>query len=296
VNISTLCDNFYNYLLKQKGYSENTVKSYSIDLTQFQKFLKNSNSSNDSKIALSKISLRSFIYSLAEKSLAPRTLARKRATLLSISKYAVKEGIILVNAMSSITTPKLDKPIPKLLSKKEAENLTEQVPKTKNELRNRAIVELFYGTGIRLSELYQLNILDIDYERLLIKVLGKGNKERVVPITHISSELIQKYLSFRKTTTSDSPLFTTDSENRISKRQIQRVVESDISKVSSAKKRSPHTLRHSYATHLLDNGADIRVVKELLGHSSLASTQIYTHVTRDKLKNAFRQAHPRSGE
>lgn len=296
LELKSLLNEFLNYLEKQRGYSANTITSYRRDLTQYESFLKEDGLGTAVTTAFARDSIRGFLYSLSDSGLSPRTLSRKRASLLSLSKYAVKMNIIESNPLASIASPKLDKPVPVLLSGKQAEGLTEKLPDGELELRNLAIVELLYGTGIRLAELYELTPGDIDSEKQLIKVIGKGNKERIVPVTSYALKLIDRYLAARGGAGKSSPLFAGRNGDRLSKRQIQRVVEKELSAVTDAKKRSPHTLRHSYATHLLDNGADIRVVKELLGHASLASTQVYTHVTKDRLKNAFRQAHPRSGE
>lgn len=296
LQLNCLLSNFLNYLEKQRGYSLNTIISYKRDITEYLKFLENKDLPITVNSALSKPSLREFIYHLATKNLAPRTVARKRASLLSISKYALKEQLIEVNAMKTIASPKLDKPIPSFYTEDQVNKIAETYPTDEKGLRDRAILELLYGSGIRLSELHSIILSDINENDRMIKVLGKGNKERIIPITEYSLELINRYLSFRDTKDPKLPLFISRKGTAISKRQIERIVEKQLSTVSSAKKRSPHTLRHTFATHMLDNGADIRLVKELLGHSSLASTQIYTHVTKERLKEAYRQAHPRSGE
>lgn len=281
---------FLTYLEKNKGYSPNTVSSYRRDLLQ----LFEHSTAQDIKGICTKQEIRSFIHDLSERGLKPKSISRKKVAIQSFIKFAIKVGYLSVDPMKAIANVKLDKALPKALSLRE----TNALPETGTDnIRNRAIVELFYGSGIRLSELHSLTIEEISARELLIKVLGKGAKERIVPITEHSLKLIESYLlETGRSLRGKGPIFLGRGSNPISKRQIQRIVEKELSRVSQAEKLSPHTLRHSYATHLLDKGADIRVVKELLGHASLASTQIYTHVTKESLKRAYKQAHPRSGE
>lgn len=281
---------YLTYLEKNRGYSEHTIVSYRRDLLQLAEF----SDSTTLQDICTKHEIRSFIHHLSEKGLKPKSIARKRVAIQSFIKYAMKEGHLTQNPMKAIASIKLPKPLPKALSQRE----TNALPTTGiDNTRNRAIVELLYGSGIRLSELHSLAIEDITTNDLLIRVIGKGNKERIVPITEHSLSLIERYLIETGRSLSDKgAIFWGRQRNPISKRQIQRIVEKELSRVSQAEKLSPHTLRHSYATHLLEKGADIRVVKELLGHASLASTQIYTHVTKENLKQAYKQAHPRSGE
>lgn len=283
-------EKFLTYLEKTKGYSPHTISSYKRDLLQ----LLHSSTATTIDTVCTKNEIRGFIHQLSEKGFKPKTISRKKVAIQSFVKYALKEGFITTDPMKAIANVKLDKTIPKALSLKD----TCALPSTGiDNTRNRAMVELLYGSGIRLSELHGLSIDDIHSKELLIKVLGKGAKERIVPITQYSLDIVKAYLKESgRDIKSRGPLFLGRGAKAISKRQIQRIVEKELSRVSQAEKLSPHTLRHSYATHLLDSGADIRVVKELLGHSSLASTQIYTHVTKESLKRAYKQAHPRSGE
>ncbi len=289
-------EQFCDYLKYQRGYSIHTLSNYKRDLVQFHDFSKDE--WGDTVAALMKKEpIRIFLYALHDEGMKARTIARKRASLLSLTKFLLRSEKISVNPLATIVSPKPDKPVPAVLSEKQADKLTEVIPHNEKELRDRTIVEILYGSGIRLAELHGLDISDINNQESTIRVLGKGNRERVVPITPYALKLIDAYLeSQNRESDSENALILNKNGKRLSMRQIQRIVERELGTVTDAAKKSPHTLRHSFATHILDHGADIRVVKELLGHASLASTQIYTHVTKERLKDAFRQAHPRSGD
>ena len=291
---------FLEYLRKERQYSDHTLEAYQRDLHQFAAFAAASNNSSVSSLSDKRL-LRAFTYSLSDEGLKPRSVARKTAALKSFSKYCFRNNLITNPAARLITAPKLDRPLPSFLTQQQAANLTltSAVPKTienvQQTLRNTGIVELFYGTGMRLSELYALNADTIDYWQRTVRVMGKGKKERIVPVTRQAMDVIKEYLGMRGTAlTSQEPLFTSAKGSRLTRRQIERVVSAHVGMVTQQKKKSPHVLRHSFATHLMDNGADIRAVKELLGHSSLNTTQIYTHVSREHLLKVYRQAHPRS--
>ncbi|MDR2728653.1 MAG: tyrosine-type recombinase/integrase [Chitinispirillales bacterium] len=287
-----LVGRFLQYARKEKGYSAHTVEAYKSDLEQFLLFLSRKNIALTVSAALSKSSLRSFTYSLG--GLKARSIARKAASLKSLCRYCVKQHIISVNPSKTLSTPKMDKPLPVFLTHSQAGSL-EEVTALDENIRNRAIVELFYGSGIRLSELHGLKSGDIDRRKMTVRVLGKGKKERIVPLTDQAAEALESYLNIRTGASGLlEPVFVNTKGVQLSRRQIERVVSKTLSNVSVQKKRSPHVLRHSYATHLLDAGADIRAVKELLGHASLSTTQVYTHISREHLLKVYRQAHPRA--
>ncbi len=289
--------NFLEYLRKQRGYSEHTVAAYQHDLVQFIDFVESEIGKTSIKEVLTKGILRTFIYSFHDHGFKSRTIARKVATLKSFSRYCVKNKIVKVNSAKTLSTPKLDKPLPSFITRKQADAMVTGDPDGEMALRNRAIVELFYGTGIRLAELHALNIGTIDRRERTVRVIGKGRKERIVPVTPDAIALVDRYIANRSVAKGhDDPLFTNKEGRRLSRRQIERVVSRELAAVSRLKKKSPHVLRHSFATHLLDAGADIRAVKELLGHSSLSSTQIYTHVSKEHLRKVYNKAHPRAGE
>jgi integrase/recombinase XerC len=305
-NFPSALHSFLEYLQKEKGYSEHTVIAYKSDLDQFKDFVKNIPCAGSLESIMEKRVLRSFTYSLGDHKLKPRSIARKVAALKSFSKYCIKRHLLAVNQAKLISTPKLDRPLPAFLTEKQAnalaappkgQNVSPQtaIEDPLNTLRNRAIVELFYGSGLRLSELHACNRDTVDVRKRTIRVLGKGNKERIVPVTDQLLALLNRYLQMRPDSSGPgSPLFTNSKDRRLSRRHIERIVSGEIAKVSQQKKKSPHVLRHSFATHLLDGGADIRAVKELLGHASLSTTQIYTHMSKEHLLKVYKQAHPRA--
>jgi integrase/recombinase XerC len=285
-SLTAAVKDFLAYLEKEKQFSVHTLKAYSSDLDEFIRFLNARNAPLSLEESFAKAELRSFVFSLSSKGLRPRSLARKIAALKSFSRFCVRRHLLKNNPAKLLITPKLDRQLPVFLTRKQA---------PEELLRNHAIIEFFYGSGIRLAELQALTIGSVNVKNATVRVMGKGRKERVVPLTATALEAMARCLTARASAKApDSPLFSTAAGRALSRRQIQRIVAVELSRVSQQKKRSPHVLRHSFATHLMDAGADIRAVKELLGHSSLATTQIYTHVSREHLLKAYRQAHPRA--
>ncbi|MDR0306439.1 MAG: tyrosine recombinase XerC [Chitinispirillales bacterium] len=292
--IGRIVDRFLHFARKEKGYSVHTVDAYERDLEQFLIFLQQRKIDLTVTAALSRAALRSFTYNLREQGLKARSIARKVASLKSLCRYCVKQRIISVNPSKTLATPKMDKPLPVFLTRTQADSLGEVTAADENT-RNRAIVEFFYGSGIRLSELHGLTLGDIDKRKKTVLVMGKGRKERIVPLTDQAVDALEDYLKIRTGAAGlGEPIFVNSKGQQLSRRQIERIVGKSLSQVSVQKKRSPHVLRHSFATHLLDGGADIRAVKELLGHASLSTTQVYTHISREHLLKVYRQAHPRA--
>jgi integrase/recombinase XerC len=287
---------FLAYLEKEKGFSGYTIAAYRSDLDEFIRFLTSNKIPLSLEESLAKAALRSFTFFLSSKGLRPRSIARKIAALKSFSRFCVRRHLVQNNPAKLLAAPKLDRQLPVFLTRKQADQLAAPPQdRTEAALRNHAVVEFFYGSGLRLAELQGLAIGSVNVRNATVRVMGKGRKERIVPLTASAVEAMERYLSVRASTKApDSPLFAAAAGRGLSRRQIERIVGRALAAVSQQKKRSPHVLRHSFATHLMDAGADIRAVKELLGHASLATTQIYTHVSREHLLKAYKQAHPRA--
>lgn len=285
-------DKFMNYLKVEKNASAHTITNYMVDLDVFKDFL------GDKEIeTVDHLSLRRFLAELRAKNYAKRTVARKLASLRSFFRFLFREGHIKKNPITAVLTPKLDKKLPLFLDTARIDRLL-STPTDRNiaGLRDRALLETLYSTGIRVSELVGLDLGDIDFISGVIKVLGKGSKERIVPIGEPALGAIRKYIDKRmgyKTEDKDA-VFLNKSGGRLTDRSVRRALDKHIKTCGIIEKISPHSLRHSFATHLLDRGADLRSVQELLGHMNLSTTQIYTHVTMERLKSVYDKAHPRA--
>lgn len=281
-------EKFLDYMEIEKNYSSNTILNYRIDLEEFLEYI------GDKSIEKSNyIDLRKFLAEIKGKQLKPRTLARKLSSLRSFFRFLQREGYIKSNPAVLLYTPKLDKKLPKFLTEQQMTLLIES-PDIGNVSgkRDRAILESLYSTGIRVSELVGLNIDSIDFISNIVKVEGKGKKERLVPIGDRALDAIKNYLDARES--SSTALFLNKSGYRISDRSVRNILNKYITKASMIIDISPHVVRHSFATHLLNRGADLRCVQELLGHVNLSTTQIYTHVTTERLKKVYDKAHPRA--
>ncbi len=279
---------FLTYLDIEKNYSPHTVLNYRIDLEEFFDFL------GDVKFNdVDYPALRRYLAQIRQKNLKPRTIARKLSCLRSFFKYMQREGLVDKNPAVLLVTPKLDKPLPHFMSEEEAVALIESPKSDKAaERRDRAIFETLYSTGIRVSELVGMNLESVDGIGNVIRVMGKGRKERIVPIGERAVEAIHAYCQTR--TVKTSALFLNKSGTRLSDRSVRNIINKYILRESGQQHVSPHMFRHSFATHLLNHGADLRSVQELLGHVNLSTTQIYTHLTTEKLKNVYDKAHPRA--
>ncbi|MBU0709486.1 MAG: tyrosine-type recombinase/integrase, partial [Candidatus Omnitrophica bacterium] len=240
--------------------------------------------------------LRKYLATLKEKSLKNRTVNRHLSSLRSFFRFLTRDGYIKTNPILILSSPKLEKHLPQFLTEEEVTRLIESVfPKDQKDissLRDRAILETFYSTGLRISELVGLNADDMDFIGGIIKVKGKGKKERVVPIGEIAINSIRKYIDKRKK--QSEVVFLNRSNRRITSRGVRNIVSKYLKRTRMKAGVSAHTLRHSFATHLLNRGADLRTVQELLGHANLSSTQIYTHLTTDRLKSVYDKSHPRA--
>ena len=291
ISFSYYIDKFLNYITIEKNYSSHTASNYKSDLLKFEQFLVSRGGKDIKNIDY--FLLRKFLSQLNEKNLSKSSLSRKISTLKSFFKFAQREGIVKNNPAISLIYPRADKNLPKFLTEKEVDNIL-KLPKTKNVLglRDKAILEFLYSTGARVSEMVSLNQNDIDLIGGITKVKGKGKKERLLPLGEPAILSIKKYLD--KRTDNNKALFVNKRGGRLSDRGVRDIIYKCIKKAALALKISPHTFRHSFATHILNRGADLRSVQELLGHSSISTTQIYTHLTIDSLKSVYQKAHPRA--
>ena len=292
---SSIFNSFIIYLNEEKGFSVHTVKSYENDINKFLAFL------FEEKIKLKKVSkvqIRDFLATQYDKGLSKKTIARRLASIKSFFNFLFNIEYVTKNPALFLSTPKVSKKLPNFIDENIINELMDQPDLgTEKGLRDKAILELFYSTGMRLGELINLNIGSIDEKNNVVKVFGKGSKERLIPFGKRAKFCIEEYLKKRvlnwNASSKELPLFVNDRNERIPRRTIQRRISRYIKMIASGKRLGPHTLRHSFATHLMDRGADIRAVGDLLGHTSLSSTQVYTHVKPEKMKEVYKQSHPR---
>ena len=291
-------DEFLSHLAKERHYSAYTVMAYRNDLLQFMEFLAGGETDAVDPCQVRRETLHRFTGELLRHGMSKRSVARKLSALKAFLGYWTLRGEITDNPAVSIGSPKLEKRLPIFLKEEEiAGSLRSIRNDTFPDLRDRAILELFYGTGMRLSELAGLRSEDVDLGAGSVRVRGKGNKERILPLGKTVTDVLRAYLRSRARTFPGEvgpALFVNMRNGRFSNRGIQKMVRKRLGTASEHRRLSPHILRHSFATHLLDRGADLQAVKELLGHASLSTTQGYTHVSRDRLKRVYQQAHPRS--
>lgn len=297
-------DTFIDTLLAEKGYSVHTSRAYRSDISGFiYFFLKDQMIDIDAakcqtlfmqkSNTLDKNAIRNYLAHLVRSGKTKRTVSRKLSSLKAFFEYLVKSGQISVNPADTIPFPKLEKRIPKFLSIDDLFHLLDSIKtETWFDKRNLAMFESFYSTGMRVSEMEGLNIEDIDFKRQMIKVFGKGSKERVVPVGKRALNAIKEYrISLQE---NFIPVFVNKNFTRLSSRSIRRILDKIVRDCQLNVPVSPHMLRHSFATHMLDSGADLRGIQEILGHASLSTTQIYTHVSMDRLMQVYDKAHPRS--
>lgn len=287
------------YLRYEKRSSEHTVVSYQNDIVQFTDFLQNINSSVD-LLAVTPDKIRAWVIHLAEEEITSRSINRKLSALRSFYHYHTRIGNISNSPMDTISAPKLSKRLPCFLEENETEKLfgPDLFSNTYQGWRDRTIIELFYATGIRISELINLTFDKVNLYNNTIKVLGKRNKEREIPFGNTFKNCYQSYVNFYDEKfnghTKSSYIFVTDKANKVYPKFVYSIVRKYLDMVTAIDKRSPHVLRHTFATHLLNRGADINAIKEILGHSSLSATQVYTHNSIEKLKSIYQTAHPRA--
>ena len=289
-----MVNKFLEYLEFEKRYSKHTIVSYKTDLLQFDTYL-----SVVFEVGVedaTHVMIRSWMVTLVESGISSRTINRKKSTLQVFYKYLKAKVLIEESPMQKVVAPKVEKRLPHYVKRQDMESLFSEVEFTNDfsGSRDRLILELFYSTGMRLSELVELKEGSVLEDS--IKVVGKRNKERMIPITGVMRGKIIDYIRFKRNDFpgSTQSLFVTDKGEKLYQKFVYRKVKHYLSLVTSQSKKSPHVLRHTFATHMLDNGAELNAIKEMLGHASLSATQVYTHNSIEKLKNVYKQAHPRS--
>ena len=292
-----LINQFIEYLEYEKGYSKKTIISYEKDLELFNKYLKENKIENITNIDYNTI--RKYLSHLHEKKYESSSISRKISTLRSFFKYNLKEKNIKNNPMTLISNPKKEKKLPKYLNYEEMEKLLNSIDTSELEgIRDRLIIELLYSTGIRVSELVNIKIKDIKIKENQINILGKGNKERIVLFGEKAKEMIKIYLNaykeYFKGNILNDYLLINKKGKQLTTNKIELIVKDVLKKSSLKLNISPHTLRHTFATHMLDSGADLKSVQELLGHENLKTTAIYTHISNERLKHVFVNSHPRA--
>jgi len=293
-------EQFLQYLEKERHYSAHTVIAYQNDLENFRAYLEENHPEPVKLAQVDRIILRRYLSNLKDQNFTARSINRKLACLRSFFKYLIRRNLLKNSPAANLFSLKTKRNLPLTFNYEQIASVLDNLDETKlRNLRNKLILELFYGTGIRLSELNLIGIKDIDFYNSVIKIHGKGAKERLVPFGSVLNRLFKKYLERRKELLSVSQTSETDAlilnkhGKRLSTRGISRVINKLLGPVTTTGKSNPHLLRHSFATHLLEEGADLSAVKDLLGHQRLSTTQIYTQVTVNRLKKVYRNAHPR---
>jgi tyrosine recombinase XerC len=280
---SPLLAKYLHYLKTERNYSPHTISNYARDLRSLMSFLK--------ERKIDRGTARDFLNELEKKRYSRRSIARKLSSARSFFRFLSREKLAPQNPFENIMTPRLPKKLPNFLYPEEINRLLEAAEKNK---RDRAILEVIYGTGLRVIELSRMNVGDVNFDEEEIKVLGKGSKERIVLFGSHARRALEAYLKERGSK-KNTALFLGRRGSRLTPRSVERLIAYYAKKAGIIKKVTPHTLRHSFATHLLEGGADLRMVQELLGHASLSTTQVYTHITKERLKEVYDAAHPRAG-
>ena len=291
-----LIDSFLNYLSVERGLAKNTINSYRQDLKLYQQYLNSQHLSSFLKI--NKTDITNFMLNQKEEGLSANSIARRLVAIKSFYRFLVRERIIKSDPTSLIETPKLWKKIPQTLSIAEVEALIQQPNlRDRQGIRDRAILDIMYSTGMRVSEVVNLKLDNVNLDMGFVRCIGKGNKERIIPLGRHACLAIKRYIetarpNFTKKKPSDY-LFLNRFGERISRQSLWKIIKKYAKAARIKKQIRPHTLRHSFATHLLERGADLRSVQEMLGHSDISTTQVYTHINKDRLKNIHRMFHPR---
>jgi integrase/recombinase XerC len=293
---NTHIQSFLDYLKFEKRYSQHTIMSYQNDLEQFFAYSKSQFETeliNEVKVTM----IRSWLAEMKEEKISSKTLNRKISTLKSFFKYLIKQSVVKETPMTTIVSPKVSKRLPQFVSEPDMQDLM-QITATSEDWKTMTdctLIRVFYATGMRLSELINLKISQVDFHYKQLKVLGKGNKERIIPMPSEILNGLKDYIENKENRSPESDhVFVNAKGKPLYAKYVYTTVKTYLGGVTTIEKKSPHVLRHSFATHLMNNGAELNAVKELLGHSSLAATQVYTHNTIEKLKEAFKKAHPKA--
>ena len=292
-----LIDSFLDYLRFEKNYSEKTVVNYGIDLKQFEEFFKSVEEEIDFQ-SVDADMIRNWMLCLMEKNYTSASVNRKFSSLRSFYRFLLRRGVVVLDPVRKVMGPKSKKTLPSFLKESEMDKLLDETNfgESFKGCRDKAIIEMFYATGIRLSELVGLNDVDVDLSAMQIKVTGKRNKQRIIPFGEEMKETLYFYINVRDSVVSgkSEAFFVKEDGSRLRNALVCSIVKRNLSKVVSLKKKSPHVLRHTFATIMLNHEANLEAVKELLGHESIATTEIYTHTTFEELKKVYKQAHPRA--
>jgi len=290
-----LIDDFMNYLSVERGLAKNTLESYKRDLKKYTKYLKRKNITDPNNVT--RLEVNNFMLFQKDKGLSMSSISRSLAAVKVFHKFLAREGFAKEDKTSLIDSPKLWKKIPEVLSRDEVELIIKAVyPRDTLTMRDKAILELMYASGMRVSEVVGIKLNDLNLDIGFVRCIGKGSKERIIPVGKSAILAITRYLEKSRGKLSKQPnsfVFLNRSGNRISRQSVWKIIKKYAKMAKIRKEIKPHTLRHSFATHLLERGADLRSVQEMLGHSNISTTQIYTHVNRDRLKEIHEKFHPR---
>lgn len=294
-------EKFYNYLLVEKDGSRLTTENYRRDISDFERFMLAKTGSDFKWNEVQVVHIRSYLAWLSHENYARRTIARRISSLRSFYKFLLREEYIGQNPFTRVRTPKLDKRLPVFLEETEMNSLLDLPDTSPLGLRDQAVLEMLYATGCRVSELAGLHLEETDLSGLFVLLHGKGSKDRIVPIGHTCKEALLRYYAQSRTPLMQKYhvaehrfVFVNNRGGALTDRSVRRILDKYVQKLALQKNVSPHTIRHSFATHLLEHGADLRAVQELLGHASLSTTQIYTHITNERINKVYQKSFPRA--
>ncbi|MEI3610844.1 site-specific tyrosine recombinase XerD [Pseudogracilibacillus sp. SO30301A] len=291
-------EDFFHFLQIERGLAENTIISYRRDLNQYVLFAKEKKEITDWK-QIKRTDIVQFLYSLKENGKSTATIARMISSIRAFHQFLVRDRIVDIDASLHIETPKLDRLFPQILTSEEIDKLLAIKGTTPLRVRNKAMLELLYATGLRVSELVKLKKTDLHLSMGFVRCMGKGNKERIIPVGDVAKNALEDYLNHArdqliKRNQSETILFVNHHGKPLSRQGFWKILKTVVQETGITKEITPHTLRHSFATHLLENGADLRSVQEMLGHADISTTQIYTHISKTRLKDMYEQFHPRA--